>query len=430
MTDIEKQLFDRLNQNLSEFNDHLLTLDRQQIIDMAARIAATHEVHQFLQEHSGLDDEEINFLLHFQNPLAVVAEQWQHNPDWEEMGLFMMDSFDTDRAKRENPLITDAPRRTEHLRKFVNVDVIATLGAIAKQKIIYHPKDFDNDKRSLFSAAVSEDVEDKTQLWHVSAYGTHLLKEHDVFVEGTYDNDIWVNYRYPDMLGYTVEINGIHNDKVMGSVYELNHIEHMEHVRRAALRAEKVTISYKDGRMETVSRKTFNDDRHRLMSESGAVAGLRYLPEDESVLAGLLRREKTRRDQTPKGTLKTHMKKLVDGRIQAEARRLRTAFQELPEPNSPNKTHFMVKLSYEFMFFAGNTDTDKLFDLLPFKSLHLSNLKGEKGVFAFIKKDDERGQPLKPSKSSLLGQLEEKVKEVKHPAPDADSSRRQASVLE
>ena len=75
-------------------------------------------------------------------------------------------------------------------------------------------------------------------------------------------------------------------------------------------------------------------------------------------------------------------------RVKAEAERIVAEFSGLTEPNSPAKTHFMVKISHDFLFDAGSKDQEKLFDALPYKTRSVSNLKGEKGLFVFVKKEE------------------------------------------
>lgn len=425
--DLVQQLFERLDKNLADYHAHLMGFDRQEIIEMASRVAVMSDAIFYLQNHHTFEDGQIEYLLQFQNPLEVVADKWQdRTEDISDMSFSLHEVFDKQDALQGGyPLISEAEKPlANHLRKFVDVDVTATLGAIARQSIVHFPKDFEYDKDILRRAAASDNPEDKSLLWHVSAYGTHTMTERDAFVEGTGAHSTWVNYHYPDMLGYAVEITGMENGTVKGTVCELNHQEHMAHVQKTALPAETVTISYKDGRETTVSRREFDDDRHRLMSESGNVTGLRFHPEDESVLANLLRREQRHRAETPKGNFKPHLKSLDDNRVQSEARRIVTAFQAKTEPDSPNKTHFMEKLSYEFAFLASTEDQNRLMAALPYKSLSLSGLKGEKGVFAFISKDENRDQPVKEKKPSIRAQLQEAAKEVKpRPAPETEKSR-------
>lgn len=87
--------------------------------------------------------------------------------------------------------------------------------------------------------------------------------------------------------------------------------------------------------------------------------------------------------------------------IQSEAARLLRRLQSEREPNSPSGTHFMAQISPDFLIRASTKDQDRLFALLPFKSLSFSALKDRKGIFAFIQKDENRDQPLRQRKPSV-----------------------------
>ena len=75
----------------------------------------------------------------------------------------------------------------------------------------------------------------------------------------------------------------------------------------------------------------------------------------------------------------------------------------------------MAQISPDFLIRASTKDHDRLFALLPFKSLTFSTLKDQKGIFAFIQKDENRDQPLRVRKPSVKKQLQAKPTERKSP---------------
>jgi hypothetical protein len=83
---------------------------------------------------------------------------------------------------------------------------------------------------------------------------------------------------------------------------------------------------------------------------------------------------------------------------EAEAQRIVTEMRNLKEPNSPNKTHYMVELSREFLIEDGRTD--RLFSLLPYRTLSFSNLKDRKGIFAFVRQDEPRDKDVRTPRRS------------------------------
>ena len=73
----------------------------------------------------------------------------------------------------------------EKLKKFEDVDVIASLEAIMKQNTAFYQSDFDIDKRILLEAAARPVAEDKRLLWFSRPSGTCCVRERDVFLKDT-----------------------------------------------------------------------------------------------------------------------------------------------------------------------------------------------------------------------------------------------------
>lgn len=98
---------------------------------------------------------------------------------------------------------------------------------------------------------------------------------------------------------------------------------------------------------------------------------------------------------------------LAVNEIVQEAKRLIERLQAEPEPNSPNKTHFMAEISHDFMFRASSEDVTALKKFIPYKTLSLTKLKSRKGVFAVISGDENRSQKLREPRQSVLAKLKE-----------------------
>lgn len=89
---------------------------------------------------------------------------------------------------------------------------------------------------------------------------------------------------------------------------------------------------------------------------------------------------------------------LLEADIKAEAERILTCFRNTMEPNSPNGTHFSVKLSDDFLFRANTRQLSRLGRYFPFRTFTLSSLNGEKGRYAMIAADEDRSKPLRTLK--------------------------------
>lgn len=92
--------------------------------------------------------------------------------------------------------------------------------------------------------------------------------------------------------------------------------------------------------------------------------------------------------------------------IYAEAIRIMDKLSSCPTPNSPNGTHFMVQVSDDFLYRARGQQTTKLARYFPFQSFTLSRLKDQKGLYALIRKDEDRTKPLREWKTSVRGKLQ------------------------
>ena len=114
-----------------------------------------------------------------------------------------------------------------------------------------------------------------------------------------------------------------------------------------------------------------------------------------------------------------------DSRIETEARRIVDKLKDLSAPNSPNKTHFMVEISPHFDALASTKDNDRLFAMLPYKSLCFTSIKDRHGVYAMINKDERRDVSIRKPRPSIRKQLADSKQATKITAamPGIDGDR-------
>ena len=120
-----------------------------------------------------------------------------------------------------------------------------------------------------------------------------------------------------------------------------------------------------------------------------------------------MRQEQKGRAQLAPGNFKAHVTALHDRLIRDEAQRIVAEMKGLSAPNSPNKTHFMVELSPYFVQIASSKDTDRLFSMLPYKSLAFTGMKDRHGLYAVIGKDENRDKEVRRPRASIRRQLSE-----------------------
>ncbi|MGI6684625.1 MAG: hypothetical protein ACOX47_03860 [Bacillota bacterium] len=76
--DKETLLINRIHRNFADYKAKLLKVDGEGIFEKAEEIAAYTQVHWYLTVDHHYEPEELDYLLLFQNPLGVVADQYQN----------------------------------------------------------------------------------------------------------------------------------------------------------------------------------------------------------------------------------------------------------------------------------------------------------------------------------------------------------------
>ena len=103
--------------------------------------------------------------------------------------------------------------------------------------------------------------------------------------------------------------------------------------------------------------------------------------------------------------------------IQAEAERILRELRAPDMPNSPHGTHYMARISPEFLNRAGSKDHDRLMNLLPFRSLSFTGMKGLPGTYATILANEDRSKELRQPRPSVREHLKQEPKQAAPKAP-------------
>ena len=291
------------------------------------------------------------------------------------------------------------------LQKFENVDVIASLEAIMKQNTAFYQNDFDIDKQMLQKAAVSPIPEDKRLLWFSRPSGTCCFRERDVFLKDTRQHNTWRFYgeqTRDTILAYAVELTGTEQEKIKGNLYELDYLQHFREVIEKSIPADNYTLIYEHGELTKPAGQYFDIDTD---PQLGKFIRFEAQPNNPEALKSLLREQYQNRIPHTQGNFQLHIAALHDSRIETEARRIVDKLKDLSAPNSPNKTHFMVEISPHFDALASTKDNDRLFAMLPYKSLCFTSIKDRHGVYAMINKDERRDVSIRKPRPSIRKQL-------------------------
>ncbi|MCM1213355.1 MAG: hypothetical protein NC548_02400 [Lachnospiraceae bacterium] len=298
------------------------------------------------------------------------------------------------------------------LNKFEDVDVTASLEAILKQNTGFYQSDFDIDRQIIAEKAASQNPADKTLLWFCRPSGTHCFRERDVFIKDTAPNNTWRFYKEQSsdpILAYAVELTGVQDGKIKGNLYELDYEKHYERVKDNTVDAGMVTLVYEQGTREQPAGQYFDGYPD---PQLGKFEYFETQPKDPEALRFLLREEKHSRDKLTPGDFGAHIEALHNDLIEREARRIVADMKKLPALNSPDKSHFMVELSPVFTRLASTKDTERLFSMLPYKTLSFSALKGQRGTYALIGKDENRDREVRKPRPSVRAQLAQDKKKT------------------
>ena len=221
-----------------------------------------------------------------------------------------------------------------------------------------------------------------------------------------------------------MELTGIQDGKITGNLYELDYQQHYKHVTEQALPADNYMLIYEHGEREQPAARPFDASPN---PQLGKFERFEAIPNDPDALKWLLREEHRNREQLPPGDFKAHIAALHDGLIETEARRIVGKMKELSDSNSPDKSHFMVELSPYFTQIVTTKDTDRLFSMLPYKTLSFSQIKDRHGTYALIGKDENRDRRIRKPRPSVRAQL---AQDKKRNAPKKTAAKTKNHGLE
>ena len=196
------------------------------------------------------------------------------------------------------------------IKKFGEVDVLKTLGVIMETNTEYYKSDFEQDIKILTDAArkgKTAALRERTFLWMSRPCGTWCLQERDVFLKASQGYNVWTFYgeqTHDNILAYIVEVSGIEDGKVMGSLYELDYRKHFQHVKDTALPAEQIKSIYEHGtRIQEAGKNISRRDESQL----GKLIFWEHLPNNPDDKEALLCRERRSRERLRLGDIQEHI---------------------------------------------------------------------------------------------------------------------------
>ena len=108
---------------------------------------------------------------------------------------------------------------------------------------------------------------------------------------------------------------------------------------------------------------------------------------------------------------------LTPEEIRAEAARLLQELRAPDTPNSPHGTHYIARVSPDFLARAGSQAHDQLMTLLPFRSLAITGMKDLPGTYVTILASEDRSKELRQRRPSVRRQLKQEPCSAEKKAP-------------
>lgn len=84
-------------------------------------------------------------------------------------------------------------------------------------------------------------------------------------------------------------------------------------------------------------------------------------------------------------------------------------------PNSPHGTHYMARVSPDFLARADTQAHDRLMTLLPFRSLAITGMKDLPGTYVTILASEDRSKELRQRRPSVRRQLKQEPHSAEKP---------------
>ena len=175
-------------------------------------------------------------------------------------------------------------------RKFENVDIIDSLRIITDRNTRAYKEDLDYDIEKLrYCSAKGE----KWFMWMSREHGTYCFSEWDVWLRETPQNITWRYYAkdyFDGVKAFLVEVKSS-GEKLIGNLYELDYLENIKEIEKAAFDAKYVDFIYKEGTRRRVYQGSMTKRRYmdEPDEEYGVCQTYQLLPENEEEYRSFLR---------------------------------------------------------------------------------------------------------------------------------------------
>lgn len=186
-----------------------------------------------------------------------------------------------------------------------NVDILAFLEEVMHTNTKSYQGDFQYDVKKLTAAVFAQDKEDRSFLWMSRPLGTWCLNEHSVFIQESTESIIWTHYEHEAdrIKAYHVTVTGQANGWPVGNVYPIDYKRHVLFVKKHAVPAESVTLTFESGQTITFPYEQVKDHFGPIKDQYGTIIKIHYTAQDEYVLEAMIAAERHQAESKPKQKL-------------------------------------------------------------------------------------------------------------------------------
>lgn len=182
--------------------------------------------------------------------------------------------------------------------KMLDVNLLEVMAEIVEKHTEHYKSDFyDCDTHMLREAALKPERVERLYIWLCRPGGTWLLRERDVFIQGTRENSTFCFYREQtkdDIWCYLIETGSLDGDAVIGDIYSLDYPDCYQRVKAAAVPAGNIIVAYEKGKRilpPTAHFGAYPD------YELGKFVSYQFVPESQEQLEMVLRNERQSRER-------------------------------------------------------------------------------------------------------------------------------------
>lgn len=183
---------------------------------------------------------------------------------------------------------------------FRDVDILGSLEHVVDQHTKHYKDDFIIDRNIICKLADSPDETDRHLIWLCRPLGTHIMRERDIYLEGTHENKCFSFYHdqtRDNVLAYAIHLKNREGFDVTGDIYQLDYAAEIERAKLLTCPVYRVTLFFPDDTEFTVPYRTYRGYLNELSQKHGDLKAMRYEPESEAELGVILRRQWSRRDR-------------------------------------------------------------------------------------------------------------------------------------